>query len=142
MIDVDLVRRSRVSGGGEKSLGIAGGDPILLDGDYMRIGNFPTQVGNVVSLVGAVKSPGPYEYRAGMQLKDLLTPDQMTVDAYADRAEIVRTDPITYQTKVIQFSPKAVFEGSEPDNYGLERLDQVVVASQIGRPISCWWKAK
>ena len=37
----------------------------------------PTQVVNVVSLVGAVKSPGPYEYRAGMQVKDLLIPSNL-----------------------------------------------------------------
>ena len=35
----------------------------------------------------------------GMKVKDLLVHDQLTVDAYADRAEIVRTDPVTYQTK-------------------------------------------
>jgi polysaccharide export outer membrane protein len=94
----------------------------------------PTQVVNVVSLVGAVKSPGPFEYRAGMRVKDILTPEQLTVDAYADRAEVVRTDPVTYQTKVIQFSPKALFEGSEADNHFLDRLDQVVIASQLRPP--------
>lgn len=134
MIDIDLVRALASQGAEKSRLGIEGGDPILLDGDYIRVPTLPTQVVNVVSLVGAVKSPGPYEYRAGMHLKDILTPEQMTVDAYADRAEIVRTDPTTYLTKVIQFSPKAVFEGSESDNFALERLDQVVIASQLRPP--------
>src|SRR5207249_2115216 len=67
-------------------------DPLLQDGDYVQIASLPTQVANVVSLVGAVKSPGPYEYRSGMRLKDLLMADQLTVDAYVDRAEIIRTD--------------------------------------------------
>ena len=48
-----------------------------------------------------------------MQVKDLLIHEQLTVDAYADRAEIVRTDPVTYQTQVIQFSPKALLEGND-----------------------------
>jgi len=109
-------------------------DPLLQDGDYVRIGSLPTQVANVVSLVGAVKSPGPYEYRPGMRLKDLLTPDHLTVDAYVDRAEIIRTDLTTYQTKVIQFSPKALFEGNQSENHSLQRLDQVVVASQFRAP--------
>src|SRR6266571_4920566 len=109
-------------------------DPLLQDGDYVRIGSLPTQVANVVSLVGAVKSPGPYEYRSGMRLKDLLMPDHLTVDAYVDRAEIIRTDLTTYQTKVIQFSPKALFEGNQSDNHSLQRLDQVVVASQVRSP--------
>jgi len=109
-------------------------DPLLQDGDYVRIGSLPTQVANVVSLVGAVKSPGPYEYRSGMRLKDLLTADHLTVDAYVDRAEIIRTDLTTYQTKVIQFSPKALFEGNQSENHSLQRLDQVVVASQVRSP--------
>jgi len=134
MIDVDLVRAFASQGEEKSRLGVEGGDPILLDGDYVRIATLPTQVVNVVSLVGAVKSPGPYEYRAGMRVKDILTPEQLTVDAYADRAEIIRTDSVSYQTKVIQFSPKAVFEGSEADNHQLTRLDQVVVASQLRPP--------
>lgn len=134
MIDVDLVRALASQGQEKSRLGIEGGDPILLDGDYIRIPTLPTQVVNVVSLVGAVKSPGPYEYRAGMHVKDILSPEQLSVDAYADRAEIVRTDPVTYLTKVIQFSPKALFEGHESDNHSLRRLDQVVIASQLRPP--------
>ncbi|MBI4003035.1 MAG: SLBB domain-containing protein [Nitrospira defluvii] len=134
MVDVDLVG-ALASQGQEKSRpGVAGGDPLVLDGDYVRIGILPTQITNVVSLVGAVKSPGPYEYRPGMKVKDLLIHDQLTVDAYDDRAEIVRTDPVTYQTQVIQFSPKALLEGSAGENYELQRLDQVVVASQHRPP--------
>jgi len=134
MIDVDLVG-ALASQGHEKSRpGVAGGDPLLLDGDYVRIGILPTQITNVVSLVGAVKSPGPYEYRPGMKVKDLLVHDQLTMDAYADRAEIVRTDPVTYQTKVIQFSPRALLDGNDAENHLLQRLDQVVVASQHRPP--------
>ena len=69
-----------------------------------------------------------------MTVKDILGVDQLTVEAYADRAEIVRTDPVTYQTKVIQFSPKALLEGSELENHSLQRLDQIVVASQQRPP--------
>ena len=134
MIDVDLVRALASQGHEKSRLGVEGGDPIILDGDYVRIATLPTQVVNVVSLVGSVKSPGPYEYRTGMRVKDLLNPEQLTIDAYADRAEIVRTDPVTYQTQVIQFSPRALFAGSEMDNHPLNRLDQVVVSSQVRPP--------
>lgn len=134
MIDVDLVRAFASQGQEKSRVGVEGGDPILLDGDYIRIATLPTQVVNVVSLVGAVKSPGPYEFRSGMRVKDILTPEQLTVDAYADRAEIVRTDPATYLTKVIPFSPKAVFDGHDSDNVALSRLDQVVISSQMRAP--------
>lgn len=69
-----------------------------------------------------------------MKVKDLLVHDQLTMDAYADRAEIVRTDPVTYQTKVIQFSPRALLDGNDAENHLLQRLDQVVVASQHRPP--------
>jgi protein involved in polysaccharide export with SLBB domain len=134
MIDVDLVGALASQGREKDRPGVAGGDPVLFDGDYVRIGILPTQVFNVVSLVGAVKSPGPYEYRPGMTVKDLINRDQLTVEAYADRAEIVRTDPVTYQTKVIPFSPKALLEGSEAENHELQRLDQIVVATQQRPP--------
>jgi protein involved in polysaccharide export with SLBB domain len=134
MMDVDLVAAFSAQPNGKDRSGTAGPDPLVQDGDYVRIASLPTQVANVVSLAGAVKSPGPYEYRPGMRVKDLLTSDQLTVDAYVDRAEIIRTDPITYQTKVLQFSPKALFEDSQPDNHPLHRLDQIVVASQLRPP--------
>ena len=78
-----------------------------------------------------------------MTVKDILGSEQMTVDAYADRAEIVRTDPMTYQTKVIQFSPKALFEGSEADDLPWSDLDQVVDCESAAAPqLLCSWKAK
>jgi protein involved in polysaccharide export with SLBB domain len=134
IIDVDLVLAMRSRGEEKSRIGVAGGDPILLDGDYIRIGTLPTQAVNVVSLVGAVKTPGPYEFRPGMHLRDLLSKDKLTVDAHQDRAEIVRTDPMTYQTRVIAFNPKSLFEGSEAENYELARLDQIVVSSQVRPP--------
>ena len=59
MIDVDLVRALASQGHEKSRLGVEGGDPIVLDGDYVRIATLPTQVVNVVSLVGSVKSPAP-----------------------------------------------------------------------------------
>lgn len=134
MMDVDLRAVLEAHADGVDRGGPAELAPLLQDGDYIQIVSLPTQVANVVSLAGAVKSPGPYEYRPGMRVKDLLTPDQLTVDAYIDRAELIRTDPITYQTKVIQFSPKALFEGNQSENHPLHRLDQIVVASQLRPP--------
>ncbi len=109
-------------------------DPIIKDGDYLRINALPTQVANVVSLAGAVKSPGPYQFRPGMKLGDILSPSQLTMDAYLDQAEIVRTDPVNYQTQVIQFNPMELFRGKEEANFRLQRLDQIVVQSQVRPP--------
>lgn len=134
LIDVELgpVLSSANAAKGRPSTG--GGDLLLQDGDYVRIGFVPTRVANVVSLAGAVKHPGPYEFKPGMSVRDLLTPEQLTVDADPDQAEIVRTDPVTYQTKIIPFRPKAIFAGDKGEDLRLQRLDQIVIGSQVRAP--------
>lgn len=134
ILDVDLGLLLRESGGGKSRSPNSKNDPLIHDGDYIRVASIPTQVSNAVSLVGAVKSPGPYEYRPGMTLHDLLTPDQLTTDAHVDRAELVRTDPVSFQSQVISFSPKALFEGDKAHDHPLQRLDQVVLSSQTRAP--------
>jgi protein involved in polysaccharide export with SLBB domain len=105
-------------------------DPPIQDGDFIRIASVPTQIENAVFLAGAVRNPGPYEFRPGMRLKDLLTPEQMLIDSYLDRAELVRTHPVSYEVTVIPFSPSALFSGTE-DNPPLRRLDRVLVGTQL-----------
>ncbi len=109
--------------------------PIVIDGDYVRLGSVPTQIENAVTLAGAVRAPGPYEFKPGMKLTDLLTPDQLLIDSYVDRAELVRTDPNTYETTVRTINPRAVLEGKE-ENVELHRLDKVVVGTQLRAPRS------
>lgn len=105
-------------------------DPPIQDGDFIRIASVPTQIENAVFLAGAVRNPGPYEFRPGMRLKDLLTPEQMLIDSYLDQAELVRTHPVSYEVTVIPFSPSALFSGTE-DNPPLRRLDKVLVGTQL-----------
>jgi polysaccharide biosynthesis/export protein len=130
--DVDLSGIMEVSGKTRPTSD--GADLLIHDGDYVRVGSLPTQVANLVTLAGAVKNPGPYEFKPGMGLRDLLRPDQLTVDAYLDSAELIRTDPLTYQTKVIPFSPKTLFEGDKVEDLPLQRMDQIVVGSQMRPP--------
>ena len=132
ILDVDL--NAVVDTTGKKRPTSNGSDLVIQDGDYVRIGSLPTQVANVVTLAGAVKNAGPYEFKPGMGIRDLLNPDQLTVDAYLDSAELIRTDPLTYQTKVIPFSPKALFESDKAENVPLQRMDQIVVGSQMRPP--------
>lgn len=109
-------------------------DPLLQDGDYLLVAPLPTQTANVVSVAGAVKSPGPFEFRPGMRLRDLLAPEFLLPEADLARAELVRTDPVTFETSVIAFSPRALFEGSEAENHTLQQWDQIVVVSQLRPP--------
>ena len=109
------------------------GAPTVIDGDYVRMASVPTQIENAVTLAGAVRAPGPYEFRPGMRLMDLLTPEQLLADSYVDQAELVRTEPFTYETTVHRINPRALFQGKE-DNVELRRLDKVVVATQVRIP--------
>ncbi|MGH7254599.1 MAG: SLBB domain-containing protein, partial [Nitrospirales bacterium] len=109
-------------------------DPLIKDGDFVRVASVPTQIENAVSLTGAVRNPGPYEFRPGMRLLDLLTPEQMLVDSYRERAELIRTDPITYEPTVMTFSPERLFRGDPNENIPLQRLDKVMVPTQIRPP--------
>ena len=132
MIDIDLGKI--IDANGKKRPTANGADLALQDGDFLRVASVPTQVVNVVTLAGAVKNPGPYEFRPGMAVRDILKADQFTVDAYMDKAEIVRTNPLTYETKVISFSPKELFESGKADDIPLQRMDQIVVGTQMRPP--------
>jgi protein involved in polysaccharide export with SLBB domain len=109
-------------------------DPLIQDRDFVRISTVPSQVENIVSLTGAVRDSGPYEFRPGMRLRDLLTPEQMLIDSYWDRAELVRVDPRNYEPTVLSFSPRELFTGIEGSNLELRRLDRVVVYTQVQAP--------
>lgn len=108
-------------------------EPIIQDGDFVRIAAVPTQIENAVILAGAVRAPGPFEFQPGMRLRELLTPEQMLVDSYMDRAELVRTDPVSYEVTIVPFSPRGLLQGKE-DNIELRRLDKVLVATQVKPP--------
>ena len=132
ILDVDFGKA--LTQRGENTNARSGDDPLIQDGDFVRLVSVTTEIENAVNLIGAVRVPGPYEFRPGMRIRDLLSPDQMLVDAYMDRAELIRTDPITYATSVLTFSPKRVFEGSAEDNYELRRLDKIVISTQFRTP--------
>jgi protein involved in polysaccharide export with SLBB domain len=129
-----LQGKSEGNNNGHSSRGTPGSIPLIQDGDFVRIASVPTLIENAVTLTGAVRTPGPYEYHSGMRLRDLLTPEQMLVDAYWERAELVRTDPDTYETAIIPFSPRELFQGTSEANIELRRLDKVEVSTQIKPP--------
>ena len=132
ILDVDLGKA--LTQRDEKANGSAGNDPLIQDGDFVRINSVTMKIENAIGLTGAVKSPGLYEFKPGMRLRDLLSPNQLLVDAYLDRAEVIRTDPLTYATSVIPFSLKRLFEGNAEDNIELKRLDGIVVTTQLRAP--------
>ena len=128
---LDVPLESLLAGG--STTGGQSGIPMIGDGDFVRIASVPTQIENAVTLAGAVRAPGPYEFKRGMRLLDLLTSEQLLADSYLDKAELIRTDPLTYETTVTSFSPRGLLQGKE-ENLELSRLDKVVVSTQIRIP--------
>ena len=125
---LDVPLDSALNGAGKTNESQA--SPLISDGDFVRIASIPTQIENAVVLGGAVRAPGPYEFKPGMRLLDLVTPDQLLADSYLDKAELVRTDPLTYDTTVVPISLRDLLQGKQ-DNLELRRLDKVVVATQV-----------
>jgi len=129
-----LKAKSEMRGNGNSGRLSSASVPLIQDGDFVRISAVPTQIENAVTLAGAVRTPGPYEFRPGMRITDLLTQGQMLVDSYMDRAELVRTDPLTYDTTVIPFSPRNLLQGAAEENVELRRLDKIVISTQVKPP--------
>jgi len=108
--------------------------PLVQDGDYVRINAIWTKFENTVSLIGAVRNPGAYAFRPGLRLSELVRREQLTPDSYMARGEILRTDPTTYRTSLIVFSPSRLLGGDRVADIRLQRLDRVVIASQARGP--------
>ena len=125
IIDINLESNSN---GTSQELSTAHSQSIV-DGDFVRIASVPLQIDNAVTLTGAVRTAGVYDLRPGMKLLDLLD-DQLLTDSYMEKAELVRTDPLTYETAVYPFNITELMRGKEA-NVELRRLDKVVVASQV-----------
>src|SRR5438445_13466823 len=114
ILDVDL-EKAQAERNKNANEGI-GADPLIQDGDFVRINSVTMKIENAIGLTGAVKSPGLYEFKPGMRLRDLLSPNHLLVDAYQDRAEVIRTDPLTYATSVIPFCLKQLYDGTADDD--------------------------
>ena len=110
--------------------GLREADPVLQDGDLLRVFPVDPRIYNAVTLEGFIKRPGNYELRPGMRVGDLLTQDELLPEAYLDRAEIIRVKA-DLSTEVIPFSVREAWAGQPAANVELRPLDRVVVKSEF-----------
>ena len=108
-------------------------NPLLKNGDLVRVFPVDLRIYNAASLEGLVKRPGRYALRPGMRVADLLVKDELFPDAYLDRAEIVRVRE-DLGTEIIPFNIRDAWAGKPDANIELKPLDRVVVRSQM-RPV-------
>jgi protein involved in polysaccharide export with SLBB domain len=110
--------------------GVQSANPVLRDGDLVRVFPVDPRIYNAVTLEGPVKRPGTYELRPGMRLGDLVTRDELLLEAYPDRAEIVRLKE-DLSVEVIPFSIRDLWAGQAAANLELRPLDRVVISSEF-----------
>jgi len=114
--------------------GVQSANPVLRDGDLVRVFPVDPRIYNAVSLEGPVKRPGNYELRPGMRLAEIVTRADLLPEAYLDRAEIVRMKD-DLSTEVIPFSIRDLWAGQAAANLELRPLDRVVISSEF-RPVA------
>jgi protein involved in polysaccharide export with SLBB domain len=100
--------------------------------DFVNVYNIYSAIGNMVVLEGSVKNPGPYELKAGSRVKDIIpSVSALTFSAYLPKAEIVRIDKGTLQSKIIPVNLERLFSGDGSQDLELESGDRIVVATEL-----------
>jgi len=80
------------------------------DGDILVIKEVVSIPQNAVLLDGYTAYPGLYEYKPGMKLSELLTPDLFFIDTSMDFALITRQYPPGTPPQYITFAPRDIFK--------------------------------
>ncbi len=100
----------------------------LKDGDVIKIYPVHEKVRQVVYLEGHVKYPREYELKPGMRLRDIISSyDDLLVEAYLPRAEIIRLIPPDLHPEIVEFNLGILLAGDEEQNLLLQDLDRVKI---------------
>jgi protein involved in polysaccharide export with SLBB domain len=109
-----------------------GGQELLQDGDLVSIFPAPNRLENGVTVTGFVRTPGLYEWKPGMRVSDLLTPDALLPEAYRDRVEIARVRP-DFSREILTVNLSRLWDAT-PDraqDLVLHPLDKIAVQSEV-----------
>ena len=97
------------------------------NGDIVTVHEILHLYQNRVVIVGNVNKPGPFEFREGMRVADLiLAADSLRLSTFAEWATLYRKLP-NLRTQVTGFSPRLAMEGDPHENILLQNEDSVVV---------------
>jgi polysaccharide biosynthesis/export protein len=108
-------------------------NPLVEDGDLIKIFPIDTRIYNVVFLEGSVRRAGEYELKNGMRLGDLLPPEEVLPEAYVDRIEVIRTRP-DFTRQLLTSDLRKLWQGDYSQNLLLEPGDHITITTE-SRPL-------
>lgn len=101
----------------------------LENGDIITVYKISSLYENQVSIWGNVNKPGPFEFRSGMRIADLIrAADSLRLSTFAERATLFRALK-NLRKEVIGFNARLALEGDERHNLLLQNEDSIVVYS-------------
>jgi polysaccharide export outer membrane protein len=105
-------------------------NPPINAGDLVIIHRSDPRVYNIVRVDGAVRYPGAYELKPMMRIGQLLTPDKLLPEAYAERVEVARRRP-DLTVEVVSVDLKKAWSGDPSQDLLLKPLDEVTVRTVL-----------
>ena len=108
-------------------------NPLVEDGDLIKVFPIDTRIYNVVLVEGSVRRPGEYELKSGMRLGDLVVPAEVLPEAYIDRIEVIRTRP-DFTRELLTSDLRKLWQGDQSQNLLLEPGDHITISSE-SRPL-------
>src|SRR5213594_1389907 len=105
-------------------------NPPINAGDLVIIHRSDPRVYNIVRVDGAVRYPGAYELKPMMRIGQLLTPDKLLPEAYAERVEVARRRP-DLTVEVVSVDLKKAWSGDQSQDLLLKPLDEVTVRTVL-----------
>lgn len=105
------------------------GDIPLEDGDVIKVFSVIEIVTNSMELKGNVLRPGTYEWKKGIQARDIIkNPEELLPDTLLDFVLVERLVPPDYHKEYLSFNiGKLLIDGDERENLPLMPYDVIVV---------------
>jgi protein involved in polysaccharide export with SLBB domain len=105
-------------------------NPPVHAGDLVLVHKNEGRIYNTVKVDGAVKYPGVYELKPMMRLSQLVPPDRLLPESYAERVEIARRRP-DYSVEVLSLNLKKAWSGDLDQDPLLKPNDEVMVRTEM-----------
>ena len=105
-------------------------NPPVHSGDLVLVHKNEGRIYNTVKVDGAVKYPGVYELKPMMRLSQLVPPDRLLPEAYADRVEVARRRP-DFSVEVLSVNLKKAWTGDVEEDPLLRTNDEITVRTEM-----------